>query len=126
MIPYRIVSKKNPQDLTAPGKYYLCPVSSGSLDIDALAELISDGSTLREADVYAVLVALLKVMTQQLAQGKRIKLGHLGTFAIGILSKGANTKSEAGTQLIKRCKINYYPGSKLKHFLKTLSFKRIN
>jgi predicted histone-like DNA-binding protein len=124
MISYKVISRKNPQDSTAPPKYYLSPVANGNIDLDGLAALISDGSTVRQADVYAVLVGMVNAISQQLAEGKRVRLGKLGTFSIGLHSEGVEKEEEAGAQLIKRSKINYRPGVELQDMLKTLNYRK--
>lgn len=124
MINYKVIARKNPLDKAAPAKYYVNPVNSGEIDLDGLAELISDGSTVRQADVYAVLIGLVNAVSMQLEEGKLVKMGKLGSFSISLNSGGAEKEEEAGAHLIKRSKIRYRPGKGLRDLLKTLNYQK--
>ncbi len=124
MIKYKVIPRKNPQDRTLDPKYYVIPVNSGVIRLDDLAALISDGSTVRQADVYAVLVGMVNAISKQLAEGKIVKLDKLGSFSIGLNSEGVEREEEAGAHQIKRSKIRYRPAAGLRNLLKTLSFSK--
>ncbi|MBL4707533.1 MAG: DNA-binding protein [Flavobacteriales bacterium] len=122
MIKYKIIPRKNPSDRSLAAKFYVSPIHSGVVDLDRLSELISDGSTLREGDIHNVLLGMVIAISQQLADGRLVKLGKLGSFSISLNSEGAEKEEEAGAQLIKRAKIRYRPSARLKDLLKTLHF----
>ena len=58
-IKFKTQSRKNPQDLTAPEKYYAAAVADGNVDLDRLAELISYSNAR-----VLILVILLGVQSQ--------------------------------------------------------------
>ena len=124
MIKYKVIARKNPSDRTLPAKYYITPVTTGVVELDELSSLISDGSTLREADVYAVLIGLVNTISKQLAAGRMVKLGRLGSFTIAVNSEGVESEEDAHAGLIKRAKIRYRPAARLRELLKTLSFQK--
>lgn len=123
-IKYKALERKNPQDRAAAAKWYASAVSNGSIDLDSLSAAISDGSTVRQADVYAVLIGLVSEVSKQLADGKIVKLGKLGSFTVNIGSNGVDTEEEVNSGLIKSAKIVYRPASDLKNMLKTLSYEK--
>ena len=53
-VKFKTITRKNPRDLAAPEKYYPSSVTRSVLDLDKLADLVGDGSTVRRNDVYAV------------------------------------------------------------------------
>ena len=85
------ISKSNPQDRVAENKYYAQVVSSGKTDLERLAYLVANQSTVREADCYAVILSLLHNIVDELKQGKIVKLDKLGSFQIGINSDAVET-----------------------------------
>lgn len=125
MIKYKVIERKNPADRTADAKYYVTPVNTGVIELDDLSTLISDGSTVRQSDVYAVLIGMVNAISKQLAEGKLVKLGKLGSFSIGLNSEGTEKPEDATANSIKRTKIRYRPAAELRNMLKSLSFSKI-
>ena len=80
---------------------------------------------MHKSDVFAVLVALEDVITDALQSGEIVRLGDLGTFQIGISSKGAETEKDYSDTLIKKARINFRPGSALVGILTNLTFQKV-
>ena len=125
MINVTTVKKVNPNDLTAPKKNYLHAVGNGSTDLERLAYLISNQSTVREADCYAVVLSLVHNILDELEQGKIVKLDTLGTFQIGINSSGVETETEVSTQQINKAHINFRPDKRLRKLLNNVEYKLV-
>lgn len=121
-VPLVIQERQNPQDRTEPAKFYLQAVKSGNSDLRRLAYLISIQSTVRQADCLAVLDGLVLNMMDELAQGRAVQLGDLGTFQVAVRSSGSVTPEEVNQSNIRRIKLNYRPSMVLKKWLKTLEF----
>ena len=51
-VKFRVVPKKNPQNLLATPKFYANAVGFGKTDLDKLAKMISIQCTVTEADRY--------------------------------------------------------------------------
>jgi predicted histone-like DNA-binding protein len=115
--------KKNPQDQLAPEKFYVKAVKNGMTDLERLAYLISNQSTVREPDCLAVLSALVHNMMDEMAQGRVVQLGILGNFQVGVRSKGSDTPEEVNLTNVKSAHINYRPGRRVKDALKVMKFK---
>ncbi len=128
MVVLNTIQKVNPQDLAAENKYYAQVVSTGKTDLQRLAYLVSNQSTVRAGDCYAVILTLLHNIVDELKQGKIVKLDHLGSFQLSIQSEGVNTPGEVNQSLVKDVRINFRPDKELKSLLntKTLSFTFAN
>ena len=123
-IKFKPQSRKNPQDLTAPEKFYAAAVADGNVDLDRLAELISYQCTVTETDCYAVLLALEHNIIGELGQGRIVKLGRLGNCQVGISSTGSDTAAEVSATAITKSRILFRPGTKLRSMLNDVSFKK--
>lgn len=93
-------------------------VSSTLLTTDAVAHDIVHRTTLTEADVQAVLVALREVLSVQLASGARVKIDGIGTFSLSLrltedgLQKVAEGRKVRGKDIALK-NICYRPASEL-------------
>ena len=65
------------------------------------------------------------VIIDSLKSGQIVRLGDLGTFQIGICSKGALTEETYDVSLVQKARINFRPGIALSGFLSKLTFKRV-
>ena len=123
-IKYKVLPRKNPQDLLAPEKFYASAIADGDVDLDRLAELISYQCTVTETDCYAVLLALEHNIIGELGQGRIVKLGRLGNFQVGISSEGKETAAEVSSTAITKSRILFRPGKRLRSMLSEVSFKK--
>jgi predicted histone-like DNA-binding protein len=124
-VPYVIKKKALPPNSGArAGKslYYALPVSSGSLTLADLTQIIEKICTVHGADIRAVVYALLDVITQEISSGKIIKLGELGTFRLSFSSEGKETPEQVKPSSIKQSRILFMPGDALKKMLKQVSY----
>jgi len=119
----KVQAKVNPRDLEAPEKFYLQAVKNGNTDLERLAYLISNQSTVREPDCLAVLHAFVHNMLDELAQGRVVELGKLGSFQVGVNSIGSDMPEEVSLNNIKRVKLNYRPSTHVRKALNNLDFK---
>jgi predicted histone-like DNA-binding protein len=119
-----VLPKKNPQDLLAPEKYYATAIADGIVDLDLLAELIADQCTVTEADCYAVLISLEKNIIRELGQGRIVKVGRLGNFKVGLSSEGMATADDVSSSSIKKTKILFRPGKRMRRLLVDTTFRK--
>ena len=123
-VKYKVLPRKNPQDLFAPEKFYAAAIADGETDLDKLAEQISYQCTVTESDCYAVLLSLERNIISELEQGRIVKLGRLGNFQIGVSSQGKDTAAEVTSGAIVKTRILFRPGKRLRSLLKDLSFRK--
>jgi predicted histone-like DNA-binding protein len=124
-IKYKILPRKNPQDISAPEKFYAAAIGDGEIDLDRLAEKIAYQCTLTEVDCHAVLLSLVHNVSEELNDGRIVRLGKLGTFQVGISSDGMTTKDEVDASAITKTRILFRPGKKLQKVLSDLSFRKM-
>ena len=72
----------------AYGKTYGRVCYIGTTAIDDLCQKIEEKCTVHTADIHAVLVALKNVVKEELHESKRVQLPGLGTFKLGVSTKG--------------------------------------
>ena len=124
-VTYSVVPRYNPSKKGTPPKYYAQSQASGEVDVREMAERIQQNCTVTKADVHAVLVAMEDVIILALKSGEMIRLGDLGTFQIGVSSKGAETEEDFNVSLIKKARINFRPGVALSSFLSSLTYAKV-
>ena len=123
-IKFKSLPRKNPQDLLAPEKFYAAAIADGEVDLEKLAELISYQCTVTESDCYAVLISLEHNIVSELKEGRIVKLGRLGNFQVGISSEGKDTTEEVSAAAIRKTRVLFRPGKKLRSMLNDLSFRK--
>ncbi len=117
-VKFKVLQRKNPQDILAPEKFYAAAIADGETDLERLAELISYQCTVTEADCYAVLMSLEHNIIGELNEGRIVKLGRLGN--------GKDTAEEVSSSVIKKNRILFRPGKKMRNLLSTLSYKKVS
>ena len=124
-VTYSVAPRINPRDKEAAPKYYGRVQANGDVSIREMSERIQQSCTVHKADVQAVLLALEDCITDALKGGEIVRLGDLGTFQIGISSKGAVTAKDYNSSLIKSAHINFRPGVALAGLLTSLTFAKL-
>ena len=124
-VTYSVSPRINPRDKDASPKFYGHVQASGDISLREMAERIQQTCTVHKSDVFAVLVALEDTITDALKGGEIVRMGDLGTFQIGISSKGALTEDDYDDSLITKERINFRPGSALVGILSNLSYAKV-
>lgn len=83
-------------------------------------------STVSKTDVYAVLMALVELVPQQLSQGKIVQLGKLGSFSVGVNSTPAETAEKLSSANVKRIKLNFRPAKELKKEVENFAVQKVS
>lgn len=117
MLQINKVERPNPQDRAAVNKFYAQLKTSGKTDLERLAYLVSNQSTVREGDCYAVILSLIHNVIDELKQGRTVKLDKLGTFKLSVRSEGASTTSEVTLNSIKSLHVHFIADKRLKNNL---------
>lgn len=124
-VTYSVAPRINPRDKEAPPKYYARAQSNGDVNIREMSERIQQSCTVHKADVQAVLLALEDTIADALKSGEIVRLGDLGTFQIGLSSKGAVTEEDYSASLITKARINFRPGGALSGILSSLAYSKV-
>ena len=124
-VTYSVVPRRNPSEKGTPPKYYAQAQARGDVSLRDMAERIQATCTVHKSDVYAVLMALEDVVAEAIQNGEIVRLGELCTLQVGLSGKGAVTEEDYTTDLIKRAKINFRPGTVLANALASLTFSKV-
>ena len=125
VVTYSVSPRMNPSEKGTPPKFYGHVQARGDVSLREMSERIQQTCTVHKSDVFAVLVALEDVITDALKGGEIVRLGDLGTFQIGISSKGALTEEDYNDSLIKKARINFRPGVALAGILTSLDYQKV-
>jgi len=124
MIKFKMVPKKDPRNAEAVVNYHALAVSNGISDLRAIAEKISDRSTLTTVDTMAVLEALVSLIPKELSDGKIVQLGDFGSFRISLRSSGAESPELFNKSLIKETKVHFRQGPEFRRKFNDLEFSK--
>lgn len=124
-IKFKIIARSEP-GVVGGGtkKFYASAKMTETVGIDQLTTSIKKISTLSEADVRAVLYALLDVTKDELAKSNIVKLGDIGSLKVSVSSNGYEAADEVTASAIKGSKVLFYPGKKLREMQKTLTYEK--
>ena len=124
-VTYSVVPRINPRDKEAAPKFYAQAQARGDVNIREMATRIQGSCTVTKADVYAVLVALEDVIAESIQKGEIVRLMDIGTFRVGISTKGALKEEDFNDALIKKTRILFRPGSVLQNAIANLNFTKV-
>ena len=123
-ILFKPILRKHPAKPEEKPLYYASAVARGTVDLNHLANLMADGSTVRRADVYAVLLGATDLMLRLLAQGQRVTLGELGSFVVHVSSAGYPEQEQVIAPRVTKSRIIFRPSSTFKQSLSALRFEK--
>ena len=124
-VKYKLVLKK---DLTKGAaadakRYYASANVTGMMDFDTICDVVADRST--ASDVALVLLGLIRCMQEALLRGEVVQLGALGNFRLSLGSSGVVNADDFHASLIRKPRIIYSPGVKLREMIAKVSIERI-
>ena len=124
-IKYKLIEKGQP-GVAGGGtkKWYASIVTDGELDIDDIVKQIEKFSSLSEADIRGVVIAVENVIQEALADSKIVRLDKLGTFYPTLSSGGAATEKDFNQSLIKSAGVNNRPGKRILDTIKSKGFEK--
>lgn len=112
-IKYKMYQLKNSSS-SRNGYWYARAAHMGTIETKQLAARISDRCTVTEADILAVISALVNEMSYNLKNGMRVKLDGFGAFKIAIRSTGVKeVKDFSVAKNIKRPHVIFQPETRV-------------
>ena len=96
------------------------------MDFDSICELIADRSTASDGDVALVVLGLIRAMEEALLRNEVVQLGRLGNFRLSIGSSGTVEEKDFQASMIRKPKIIFTPGDKLRAMIEKVSLERID
>jgi len=124
-IEYSLAERGNPGKPTDPKKFYAVARSTGDTTTRGLASRINEMSTVSTVDVMAVLEALFQTVPRELAEGRIVRCGDFGSFAVSLQSDGAASEKEFVVGLINNVKVVFRPGKLFAQAMQQAGFKRV-
>ena len=110
-----------------PGERYLARlVRNQDIDLDSIAESISNSTTISYADVIATLKALEIEISKAILNGSAVKLNYLGSFIPQMNAKSQLDIDTCDASSITRYSCRFFPSTKFKHNLKQAKFSEKN
>ena len=94
--------------------HYAIAKSDGVVNENDIAKRIEAMSGLSSIDIVATLEAFSRIICDELADGKKVKLSKLGIFYLSLQSKGVEKIDDFKRDNIKKIKINFLPDILLK------------
>lgn len=106
-------------------KWYAVVNCNGELTIDDITAQIEKFSSLSEADIRSVIIALENVIHKELTNGKIIRMDKIGSFYPSLSSEGTELESDFTVAMIKGAHVNYRPGKRITDALKVVTFTKV-
>ena len=96
MILFKLSKNKNPKIQKAYGKYYARPVVTQTIDLNALAEHMTEHNTgFSPGATKGLLTDMVKCIKELVLQGFAVKIDDLAIFSIGLKTKkGADSEED--------------------------------
>ena len=95
------------------------------MDFDTICDVVADRSTASDGDVALVLLGLIRCMQEALLRGEVVQMGALGNFRLSLGSSGVVNADDFHASLIRKPRIIYSPGVKLREMIAKVSIERI-
>jgi predicted histone-like DNA-binding protein len=124
-IQIKPVERPIPRTGGSEKKFYASPVHDRELSLEGLTKEIEKISTVNGADIRAVLYAMVETAVAGLEDGRIIRLGDLGSLRITLRSEGKDTAEEITPAVVKKTKIIFTPGKKLKEMQENAKFTKV-
>ena len=126
-INYSVAMRQNPLKKDEPKKAYAYSQYTDIMTLSRFAEHIaSHNSKYNRADITAVLIQSVDCMREMLLEGKRIQLGDLGVFSVGIENKPAESLEAFNPAVnITDLNVNWSPGSRFMNLLPDATFNLV-
>lgn len=117
-IQYRIVKRTNNISEIPTDQYIMQAVHTGIISHEQLVYEVSNQCTLHQADIEAVLVALVNQMEFHLKEGRVVEINRLGRYKIGFQGVAKSDPKLLSPKDIRKFYINYQPTPRTKKWLK--------
>jgi predicted histone-like DNA-binding protein len=114
-VAYKKMLRKDPRDPQAAQKYYPRLITQGnSADLDDIAFLMKEVSSLSLGDIKSVLTNFSECMRTLLYTGQSVRIADFGTFSLGAQTTGEETEKACGVKNIRSVKINFRAATNVK------------
>ena len=116
-ILFNKIQRANPQNRTAPKKWYPSLKTISQVKEKQVAQEIADETTLNRKEAEMALSQLEKILISNLLASNSVQLGDWGSFHLTCSSEASETKQEVNASKIKGLNIRFVPGKSLQEAL---------
>lgn len=120
---YKTPLRANPLDRSQQ-KFYAAPSYTEDVNLNKVAQDISNTCTLTPADISAVLDSFLTVLPGYLENGHSVKMGDFGRFRLSFKSVGQEKEEDVSANDIVVARILFVPSTRLKEKLKSIRYSK--
>ncbi|MBD5436442.1 MAG: DNA-binding protein [Treponema sp.] len=120
---YKTTLRANPLDRSQQ-KFYAAPSYTEDVNLNKVAQDISNTCTLTPADISAVLDSFLTVLPGYLENGHSVKMGDFGRFRLSFKSVGQEKEEDVSANDIVVARILFVPSTRLKEKLKSIRYSK--
>ena len=106
---YRVTTKRNPQNPEGQPKYYIVPMSRGSISFDKLLERASKGMTVMPGEIRLALDRAIDELAEYVSEGFTVVVEGFGYFRLVTTSEGSDTEKEATPDKVSKKRMVFYP-----------------
>lgn len=126
-VKYKLVLKKDlsKNAATDAKRYYASANVTGMMNFETICDVVADRSTASDGDVALVLLGVIRCMQEALLRGEVVQLGALGNFRISLGSSGVANADDFHVSMIRKPRIIYSPGVKLREMISKVTLERI-
>lgn len=107
-IPFEFYTNPNP-DPQAPKRYHPRVVAKGTVSLKEIVETVSGRCTLSAADLHAAVTAIEQVVSENLANGYRVRLDGLGSFSLTLSSPEVDDPTKVRAQNVNVKSVVFSP-----------------
>lgn len=129
-IPFVSRKRLNPRDMKAEGKFYPAPAYIAEVDVNQLAEEISESTTITPTEVLGVISSLLRTLPKYLLLGYKVRLNSFGIFKIGLKvdprCSGYERATEVTANDIEGLKVMFTPDIMLKRKIEKPAYVKLD
>lgn len=123
-VKYIPAAKIDPADPGKPPMFYAKPKGGNKIQFEEIVELIIKISNLNYGQVLGALGSFMEVIEMELRQGREVELSSIGTFFLTLQSEGVNQPEELLSEHIKKARIRFRPGKRLKKMTNSLEYQK--
>jgi predicted histone-like DNA-binding protein len=120
---FRLIERANPNQPSAPKRYYPSAVNAGKFTIKDFAKEIAGRSSLTRGDIENVLSNFMEELPTFLKLGMSVQLGDFGTLRLNLSGDGADTPAAFNAETIS-AKVIFTPSVELKNGLADIHYEK--
>lgn len=123
---YKLVLRKNMSPKAPNGQrlFYAQTRAKRVYTFEEICQDAADSSTLSSGDMKLALDRIAQLLAKSLGKGEVAHLGELGNFQLLSTSTGSETEKDFTQAHLKRARLVFRPGAKLRYLMETVKSER--